>query len=164
MISRGQVSYKCAHDECIHQVYGFTSTEERHEHTKKHVKIWTRDLKPPVPEQPLPRVASLDYMNQSSPASLPRLSVPSILPSLSALGQSQPRDRRGSIPGYPTAAPELPSQRRGSIQMETDVDPMLPPMKRSRVGHSRLESIGELRLTREAELCLRCRVQGKPVS
>ncbi|EPE04681.1 zinc finger protein [Ophiostoma piceae UAMH 11346] len=41
---------------------------------------------------------------------------------------------------------------------DSDNDPLLPPLKRSRVGPSRLESIGELRLPREATSCLHCRV------
>jgi hypothetical protein len=53
-------------------------------------------------------------------------------------------------------------QSRGSV--DSEVDPLLPPLKRSRVGHSRLESIGELRLPRDSGPCLRCKVQAKPVS
>jgi len=50
----------------------------------------------------------------------------------------------------------------GSIN--SDVDPLLPPLKRSRVCRSRLESIDELKLPREAGPCLRCRISDAEVS
>lgn len=169
MISRRQVSFKCWNDECIHQIYGFLTAEDRDEHMKRHAKPPKRESGPPgnnvlpiaFSDQSQPRVFGADHLKQGSPAPLPRLSVPSTLPSLATM--SQPRDRRGSVPGYPPTN-EFPSQHRSSLQVEAEVDPMLPPLKRSRVGHSRLESIGELRLPRDTSPCLRCKVQAKPVS
>jgi hypothetical protein len=113
------------------------------------------------PDPPQPRVFGIDHLKQNSAAPLPRLSVPSAIPGLATM--NQPRDRRGSVPGY-APANEFPSQHRGSLPVESEVDPMLPPLKRSRVGHGRLESIGELRLPRDTGPCLRCKVQAKPVS
>ncbi|KAJ2984630.1 hypothetical protein NUW58_g5957 [Xylaria curta] len=167
MISRRQVSFKCWDDECIHQIYGFSTVEDRDEHMKRHSKPLKREPGPLVSnalpltfsDQSQSRVFGVDHLKQGPQAPLPRLSVPSALPGLATMNQSS--DRRGSIQGYlPTT--EFPSQHRGSLQVEADADPMLPPLKRSRVGHSRLESIGELRLPRDAEPCLRCKVQAKP--
>lgn len=169
LISRRQVSFKCWHDECIHQIYGFSTAEDREEHMKRHANPLKREQGPStssiIPltfaDSTQPRVFGAERLKQGSPAPLPRLSVPSTLPSLTTM--NQPRDRRGSVPGYPPAN-EFPSQHRNSLQVEPEVDPMLPPLKRSRVGHSRLESIGELRLPRDTGPCLRCKVQAKPVS
>ncbi|KAI1180489.1 hypothetical protein F4777DRAFT_585401 [Nemania sp. FL0916] len=167
LISRRQISFKCWDDECIHQIYGFSTTEDRDEHMKRHAKPAKRGSGPSgnnvlplaYSDQPQPRIFGTDHIKQGSPALLPRLTVPSALPGLAAI--SQPRDRRGSVTGYP-AANEFPAQHRGSLQAEAEVDPMLPPLKRSRVGHSRLESIGELRLPRDPGPCLRCKIQAKP--
>ncbi|KAJ8125683.1 hypothetical protein O1611_g7955 [Lasiodiplodia mahajangana] len=167
LISRRQVSFKCWNDECIHQIYGFSTAEDRDEHMKRHTKppkwepgLPTNNVLPlTFSDQPQPKVFGADHIKQSSPAPVPRLSMPSTLPSLAMM--NQPRDRRGSVPGFPPAN-EYPSQHRGSLQVEAEVDPMLPPLKRSRVGHSRLESIGELRLPRDAGPCLRCKIQAKP--
>ncbi|GAP90464.1 putative zinc finger protein [Rosellinia necatrix] len=166
LISRRQVSFKCWNDRCIHQIYGFSTAEERDEHMKRHIKPPKLESGPPVSnvlprtfsDQSQPRVFGADHLKQGSPAPLPHLSVPSALPGLGAL--SHPRDRRGSVPGYPSTNEY--AQHRGSLQIEAEVDPMLPPLKRSRVGHSRLESIGELRLPRDVAPCLRCKVQAKP--
>ncbi|KAI1826462.1 hypothetical protein F4861DRAFT_545987 [Xylaria intraflava] len=165
LITRRQVSFKCWDDQCIYQIYGFPKAEDRDEHMKRHAKPVKREPGPPVanmlplafPDQSQPRIFSADRLKRSSPVPLPRLSVPSALPGL----MNQSRDRRGSVPGYPSAT-DLPPQQRGSLQVEAEVDPMLPPLKRSRVGHSRLESIGELRLPRDTGPCLRCKVQAKP--
>lgn len=167
LISRRQVSLKCPNDQCIHQIYGFSTAEERNEHMKRHTKppnvepgpLVSNALPRAFTDQPQSRVFGVDHTKQGSPAPLLRLSVPSALPGLATIGQ--PRDRRSSVPGFPTAN-EYPSQHRSSLQVEAEVDPMLPPLKRSRVGHSRLESIGELRLPRDTGPCLRCKVQAKP--
>ncbi|KAI1351182.1 hypothetical protein F5Y01DRAFT_130613 [Xylaria sp. FL0043] len=167
MISRRQVSFKCWHEECIHQIYGFSTAEDRDEHMKRHAAPIKREPGPLVSnvlplsfsDSTQPRVFGADHLKQGSPAPLPRLSVPSALPGLATM--NQPRDRRGSVPGYPPVN-EYPSQHRNSLQVEAEVDPMLPPLKRSRMGHSRLESIGELRLPRDTGPCLRCKVQAKP--
>ncbi|RWA12734.1 hypothetical protein EKO27_g2352 [Xylaria grammica] len=161
LISRRQVSFKCWDDECIHQIYGFSTAEDRDEHMKRHANPRKREAGPPVSnmlplafsDQTQPRVFGTDHLKQGSPAPLPRLSVPSALPGLVTM--NQPRDRRGSVPGFPPAN-EYPSQHRNSLQVEAEVDPMLPPLKRSRVGHSRLESIGELRLRAILDLVFVC--------
>ncbi|KAI0165536.1 hypothetical protein GGR57DRAFT_125256 [Xylariaceae sp. FL1272] len=159
LVSRRQVSFKCWEEQCVHQVYGFSTIEDRDEHVKHHVRSLKRDSGqalgnlPPVPFTDQPQSRPIDTDN------LPRLSVPSSLPALITI--NQPKDRRSSIPGYPPAS-EYPAQPRGSVSIEPEADPLLPPLKRSRVGHSRLESIGELRLPRDTGPCLRCRVQAKP--
>jgi hypothetical protein len=58
--------------------------------------------------------------------------------------------------------PSLPTIRKSSGDSEGD--PLLPPLKRSRVGHSRLQSIGELQLLKDNEPCLRCRLANTSVS
>lgn len=167
LISRRQASFKCWDDRCMYYIYGFPNPEERDEHLKQHANPAKRDSGlsvgtiPPIvfPDQSSSRLFSTDHINRSSPATLPRLSVPPSLPPLATANQP-PRDRRESTIGYPFGN-ELPSQPRGS--MDSEPDSLLPPLKRSRVGHGRLESIGELRLPRDAGPCLRCKVQAKPV-
>ncbi|KAI0409076.1 hypothetical protein F4802DRAFT_311876 [Xylaria palmicola] len=164
-ISRHQVSLKCWYDGCIHQIYGFITAKRLDEHMEWHAKFLKREPGPPASnmlppsfsEQAQPRGFGSEHPPQDLPATYPRLSMPSTLPNLTMM--SQAGDRRGSIPGYPN---EFPLQHKHSMKSEAEVDPMLPPLKRSRVGHSRLESIGELRLTRETELCLRCKILDKP--
>ncbi|KAI1499665.1 hypothetical protein F5X99DRAFT_410852 [Biscogniauxia marginata] len=165
LISRRQVSFKCWDDRCVYYIYGFPNSEDRDEHLKQHAIPPKRDSGlsvgsiPPIvfPDQPAPRLFGADHMKQSSPTPLPRLSVPSSLPPLASVNQSI--DRRGSLVGYPYPN-EFPVQPRAS--MESDADPLLPPLKRSRAGHPKLESIGELRLPRDTGPCLRCKVQAKP--
>ncbi|KAI2621081.1 hypothetical protein GGR54DRAFT_87781 [Hypoxylon sp. NC1633] len=165
LISRRQASFKCWDDRCVYYIYGFSNLEERDEHLKQHAIPPKRDSGlsvgtiPPIvfPEQSSSRLFSADHISRSSPATLPRLSVPPSLPPL-ATG-NPPRDRRESTIGYPFGS-EIAAQPRGSVDSEPDS--LLPPLKRSRVGHGRLESIGELRLPRDAGPCLRCKVQAKP--
>ncbi|KAI1079453.1 hypothetical protein F5B20DRAFT_590617 [Whalleya microplaca] len=165
LISRRQASFKCWDDRCVNYIYGFHNAEERAEHLRQHVIPPKRDSGlsvgsiPPIvfPDQAASRLFSADHINRGSPAPLPRLSVPASLPPIAT--SSQPRERRESMLGY-ALANELPPQPRGS--MDSEADPLLPPLKRSRVGHSKLESIGELRLPRDAGPCLRCKVQAKP--
>ncbi|KAJ3579338.1 hypothetical protein NPX13_g1231 [Xylaria arbuscula] len=168
LISRRQVSFKCWHDECIHQIYGFSTAEDRDEHIKWHANPLKRSqrqstsgiMPPAFSLSTQPREFSADRPKQGSPTPLPRLLLASSsLPGSATM--NQPGDRRGSLPGYPPTH-EFPPHHRNSLQVEPEVDPMLPPLKRSRVGHSRLESIGELRLPRETGPCLRCKVQAKP--
>ncbi|XXG99062.1 Translation machinery-associated protein 22 [Hypoxylon texense] len=167
LISRRQASFKCWDDRCMYYIYGFPNPEERDEHLKQHTAPHApkRDSGlsvgtiPPIvfPDQASSRLFSTDHINRSSPATLPRLSVPPALPPLATA--NQPRDRRESTIGYPFAN-DLPAPSRGS--MDSEPDSLLPPLKRSRVGHGRLESIGELRLPRDTGPCLRCKVQAKP--
>ena len=166
LISRRQASFKCWDDRCLYYIYGFSNPEDRDEHTKQHASPPKRDSGlsvgtiPPItfPEQTSSRIFNTDHLNRSSPATLPRLSVPPSLPPLATA--NPPRDRRESTLGYPFAN-EWPPQPRGSV--DSGPGSLLPPLKRSRVGHGRLESIGELRLPRDAGPCLRCKVYAKPV-
>ncbi|KAI0172322.1 hypothetical protein GGR52DRAFT_549904 [Hypoxylon sp. FL1284] len=167
LISRRQASFRCWDDRCMYYIYGFPNPDERDEHLKQHTGSHApkRDSGlsvgtiPPIvfPDQVSSRLFSADLITRSSPATLPRLSVPPALPPLATA--NPPRDRRESTVGF-SFANELPTQPRGSIDSEPDS--LLPPLKRSRVGHGRLESIGELRLPRDAGPCLRCKVQAKP--
>ncbi|KAI1327461.1 hypothetical protein F5Y16DRAFT_410242 [Xylariaceae sp. FL0255] len=163
LISRRQASFKCWEDYCIHQIYGFTTIEDRDEHARQHARplkrgstYSTSDTLPLSFVDPSQsRLLNSNHHSQSSPAPLPYIAS---LPSLATI-----KDRRGSVPRFPLTN-DSPAQARNSISLsfESDADPMLPPLKRSRVGHSRLESIGELRLPRDTGLCLRCKVQSKP--
>ncbi|KAI1634325.1 hypothetical protein F4809DRAFT_651917 [Biscogniauxia mediterranea] len=165
LISRRQVSFKCWDDRCVYYIYGFPNSEDRDEHLKQHAIPPKRDSGlsigsiPPIvfPDQPASRLFNPDHIRQNSPAPLPRLSVPSSLPPLATV--NPPIDRRGSLVGF-TYPNEFPAQPRASL--ESDTDPLLPPLKRSRAGHPKLESIGELRLPRDTGPCLRCKVQAKP--
>lgn len=167
LISRRQASFKCWDDRCVYYIYGFSNPEERDEHLKQHTISIKRDSGlsvgtiPPIifSDQSSSRLFSSDHINRSSPATLPRLSVPPSLPPL-ANATHPPRDRRESAIVFNFGS-ELPPQPRRSIDSEPDS--LLPPLKRSRVGHGRLESIGELRLPRDTGPCLRCKVQSKPV-
>ncbi|KAI5865021.1 hypothetical protein GGS23DRAFT_404829 [Durotheca rogersii] len=165
LISRRQSSFKCWDDRCAYYVYGFSNPEERDEHLKQHVLPLKRDSGlsvgsiPPIvfAEQPSSRLFGPDHIGRGSPAPLPRLSVPPSLPPL--VTANPPRDRRESTLAFSFSG-EAPTQSRGS--MDSEPDSLLPPLKRSRVGHSRLESIGELRLPRDTGPCLRCKVYAKP--
>ncbi|KAI0197759.1 hypothetical protein F4808DRAFT_289193 [Astrocystis sublimbata] len=163
-----QVSFKCGDDDCIHQIYGFARALDRDEHMAQHTTPPKRNSgslvnsawPPALLDQPNPRALVANHLSTqaSAAAPLPRLSVSSILPSLPMM--SQAKDRRGSVPGYVPTAEFLP-QHRGSLQVEPEVDPLLPPLRRSRVSHSRLQSIGELRLPRDTGPCLPCRIHNK---
>ncbi|KAI1812744.1 hypothetical protein GGS20DRAFT_587171 [Poronia punctata] len=159
LISQGQASFKCEHDQCVHHVYGFATAEERRAHMERHDTSSRRALEPSISDTP--RAIGGDYVNRGSPAPLPRISAPTVLPTLSTIGQVQGMDRRGSAPNFSVNVNDFPLQQRASAQTESEVDPMLPPLKRSRTGHSRLQSIDELRLYPGMQQCLRCRVQGK---
>src|SRR5262249_38668656 len=108
-------------------------------------------------DHPDSRIFGMDYSRQSS-VHLPKPNASGHLAPLTIAGQS--RDRRDSMLSYSFAS-DYPGPGRGSI--DSEVDPLLPPLKRSRMGQSRLESIGELRLLRGVGSCLRCRALGKPV-
>ncbi|ORY66348.1 uncharacterized protein BCR38DRAFT_429963 [Pseudomassariella vexata] len=167
LISRNQASFKCWDDHCLYYIYGFSHAEDREHHLREHglpVKTDSGLSVGSVPPMHYPKQSTSSRLynpeqriNQSSPVALPRLSAPSTLPPL--VSASQSRDRREPMLAY-SFVNEFPGQPRGSV--ESEVDPLLPPLKRSRVGHSRLESIGELRLPRDTGPCLRCKVQAKP--
>lgn len=172
LISRNQASFKCWDDHCVYYIYGFPNSEDREQHLKEHGTLVKRDsglslgsAQPIVfSEQATPRYSGPEHSQRSPPVPLPRLAVPSTLPPLATtVNVSQPREgRRDSLLGYSFVNELPPGQPRGSV--DSEVDPLLPPLKRSRVGHGRLESIGELRLPRETGPCLRCKVQAKPVT
>ncbi|KAF3762286.1 hypothetical protein M406DRAFT_235664, partial [Cryphonectria parasitica EP155] len=157
--------FKCWDDQCLHYIYGFSSQEERDNHVKEHAVLLKRDSglsisdTPTLVTQEQPphrRDYSNDYSKRSPPLYLPRPTGSAQLTNSHAQGLS--RDHRDSLKSYSLAAEPSPPKRnlRGSV--DSEVDPLLPPLKRSRVGQSRLESIGELRLLREAGSCLRCRI------
>lgn len=165
LISRNQASLKCWDDRCHHYIYGFSNPDDRDRHLKQHRPparvdsgISVGSVVPIVfPDPAATRHFASEHVHRSSPASLPRLTVPSTLPSLTTAIQA--RDRRDPLSTY-SFLTESPSQPRSSV--DSELDPLLPPLKRSRVSHGRLESIGELRLPRESGPCLRCKVQAKP--
>jgi hypothetical protein len=174
LISRGQTSFKCYDGGCIYYLYGFSNPEDRDEHVKSHAgpPLPRRDLAPsrasvvsgPFLDPTTSRALNPEpALQQVSPASsLPRLSMShTSLPPLAPVNQGS--ERRDSLAPY-SAVSDLISQQghRGSV--DSDVDPLLPPLKRSRVGHSRLQSIGELQLPRDrdARPCLRCKILSHP--
>lgn len=159
-------SLKCWDERCLHYIYGFSNHEDREHHFREHGVRLKRDsglsigsAAPVVfPEQATTRIFNAEPARHSAPVSLPRLSVPPTLAPLAPVGPLRER-RDGSI-AFPFPS-DYAIQHRGSV--DSELDPLLPPLKRSRVGHSRLESIGELRLPRDTGPCLRCKVQAKPV-
>ncbi|KAK8137819.1 hypothetical protein PG984_001199 [Apiospora sp. TS-2023a] len=163
VVSKSQAPFKCWDERCLYYIYGFANFEDRDQHMREHALSSKRDSGLSVnsvphvvfPEQATARLFSADRLKANSMVPLPRLSVPSNLAPLAPV--SQGRERR-DLPVTYAFGNDMPLQHRGSIDSEID----LPPLKRSRVSHGRLESIGELRLPRDAGPCLRCKVQAKP--
>jgi hypothetical protein len=165
---RHQHSYKCWDDKCLHYIYGYCHSDDRDRHAREHVLPTKRDSalslggSPPLLFSDQTgagyRNYSVDYSKQASPLYLPRPSSGVQLAPL-ATG-SHPRDQRETLRAY-SFVPEHVGGPRGSV--DSEVDPLLPPLKRSRGGQPRLESIGELKLVRDAGLCLRCKVESKRV-
>lgn len=169
-----QHSYKCPNERCLHYIYGFPAQDDRDHHAKEHIPPVKRDSALSVGENlsfftdPSHQRPSLSFQGfppkQVSPAYLPPPGSAAAL-QLAPIGadsrSTAARDHREPMRLF-SAAPEYFGQTRPSD--EAEVDPLLPPLKRSRVGPSRLESIEELRLNREVDLCLRCRVLQIPVS
>jgi hypothetical protein len=151
----------------MHYIYGYPHRDDRDQHSKEHVIPRKRDSAlsvggtPPLMFAEHPnRSYGAEYNKQtSSPLYLPRPTANLQLAPLAT--SSQGKDHRDSLRSYSFVS-EYPAGPRGSV--DSEVDPLLPPLKRSRVGQSRLESIGELRLLRDIGPCLRCRVMQKPVS
>ncbi|KAK4197042.1 hypothetical protein QBC40DRAFT_108759 [Triangularia verruculosa] len=174
---RNHHSYKCWDERCMHYIYGYPLHDDRDQHSREHVSFQKRDSglsvsgTPPLvfPEKPN-RNYSADFNSsnsgnsnsnsnkQPSPLYLPRPGPNIQLAPIATNSQSQAKDHRESLRSY-SFVPEYPAGPRGSV--DSEVDPLLPPLKRSRVGQSRLESIGELRLLREVGPCLRCKVLKK---
>lgn len=161
-------SHRCWNDRCMHYIYGFATQADRDTHMRTHSsEFLKRDSglslgnTPPLVAQQLPH-AHHAAVELPRPAKLPRPAVPSHYPSLTV--QTQPRDRPGSSGSFGLANPAKAGARGGRGEsVDSDVDPLLPPIKRTRVGHSRLQSIGELQLLRDNEPCLRCKVSHKAV-
>lgn len=161
-------SHKCWNDRCMHYIYGFATQSDRDTHMRTHnSEFLKRDSglslgnSPPLaPQQP-------PTMHQSAaelpkPIKLPRPGMASNYPSLTV--QTQTRDRPGSSGSFGSSNPAKTMARGGRGESsDSDADPLLPPIKRTRVGHSRLQSIGELQLLRDNEPCLRCKVSHKAV-
>ncbi|KAH7326693.1 hypothetical protein B0I35DRAFT_475313 [Stachybotrys elegans] len=167
-------SYRCSNEKCLHFVYGFADRKERDEHAKLHGPTTKKEQDDSVthgPKAPLSHIPELSSSQPelpgphplsqlprpTPPAQIPRPAVLSSLPPLSL--PPQQRERRDPFTTAYTFAGARAGASRGSI--DSEVDPLLPPLKRSRVGRPRLESIGELRLFRDNDPCLRCRTANK---
>ncbi|KAK2014016.1 zinc finger protein [Colletotrichum eremochloae] len=162
--SRPPSSFKCWDERCIHFIYGFYNKDDRDSHAREHNVHAHRDSgmsvgnTPPLPfpEHTIPRPWGSDAGKQPLALQLPKLSSGT---QLAPLATNQPRDRRDTLQSYSMVS-EHSGPGRGSV--DSEVDPLLPPLKRSRVGQSRLQSIGELRLLQDSGPCLRCRVKKQP--
>jgi hypothetical protein len=165
-------SHRCWNDHCMHYIYGFATQADRDNHMRSHVGTFSKrdsglsvGSTPPMAPQRLPhtQIAPIDLTKQPVPVRLPRPAVSSGYQSL--IPTAQARDRPvSSSSGY-----ALSNQMRGVTRAaggeaaESDIDSHLPPIKRARVGHSRLQSIGELQLLRDNDPCLRCKASHKAV-
>lgn len=162
---RNSRSHKCWDDRCLHYIYGFPNQEERDHHVKEHSALSKRDSglslgrTTPVAFQDQStrhHDHSSDYSKPSPPLYLPRPTGSVQLAKPPAAGLT--RDHKDSLRSYSLAPEPSGLKRDVRSSIDSEVDPLLPPLKRSRVGQSRLESIGELRLLRDDGSCLRCRV------
>ncbi|WYZ42945.1 hypothetical protein EsH8_VI_000644 [Colletotrichum jinshuiense] len=162
--SRSASSFKCGDERCIHYIYGFYNKDDRDNHVREHTIHNHRDsgmsvgnTPLPFPEYPASRPWGSEVGKQPLSLQLPRPSTSTQLAPLTTT--SQPRDRRDTLQSYSFVG-EHSGPGRGSV--DSEVDPLLPPLKRSRVGQSRLQSIGELRLLQDSGPCLRCMVTKQP--
>ena len=166
--SSSSSSYKCWDERCAHYIYGFRDRIDRDKHVRVHSaasktnpstfrdSAQSYNSTHPHQQNGFHSTLQLEAPKPYTPR-LPRLTVPSDLPPLSASLQSA-RDRKQSR--TPLLFSARPS-RRNSV--ESDIEPQLPPLKRPRTGQphaaqTRLESIEELHLLRERNPCLRCRI------
>ncbi|KAK1688193.1 zinc finger protein [Colletotrichum godetiae] len=162
--SRSTSSFKCWDERCIHYIYGFHNKDERDNHAREHTLHPHRDSgmsvgnTPPIsfPEYQTLRPWGPETGKQPLALQLPK---PSPSTQLAPLTTSQPKERRDTLQSYSLVS-EYSAPGRGSV--DSEVDPLLPPLKRSRVGQSRLQSIGELRLLQDSGPCLRCMVTKQP--
>lgn len=184
-------SYKCSDVRCAHYIYGFETIHHRDNHIHTQVVAVKRDSglsmgnsptviapRHNVAIQPLTIPESSQHttiLTTTRRASLPPhpspLTITTTQHQSPQIGQSQhqaqptpsstlTRERRGS--SVSSSFPQSHSiARKGST--DSDVDPLLPPLKRSRVGHSRLQSIGELQLLKDDDACIRCRLANRQV-
>ncbi|KAH7031602.1 uncharacterized protein B0I36DRAFT_243411 [Microdochium trichocladiopsis] len=168
-ISRRQASFKCWREDCSHYIYGFRTAEEREDHFQQHHASSSLRSGGATSGHAATTSASRADARSSHPVTAssigsrelvaPGTSSTSALPPIVTSVSNREPARRTSVIGLPPP-PDFPAQSPATA--ESAVDPLLPPLKRSRVGHSRLESIGELRLPREHGTCLRCKVYAKP--
>jgi len=166
---RDSSSHKCWDSRCIHYIYGFHSRDDRDYHAREHPFPTKREGNLSFgssPALPFPEFSSRpyggDHSRQSSTYQLPKPLASTQLPPLGIGTQS--KDPKDTMPtfSFPGEAPSTSSrQQRGSI--DSEVDPLLPPLKLSRVGKSRLQSIGELKLLKDVGPCLRCMVLNREV-
>ncbi|OBR05129.1 Zinc finger protein [Colletotrichum higginsianum IMI 349063] len=163
--SRSASSFKCWDERCIHYIYGFYNKDDRDSHSREHTVHAHRDSglsvgnTPPLPfpDHTTARPWVSDVGKQPRALQLPKPSIGAQLAPLATASQS--RDRSDPLQSY-TMASEHSGPGRGSV--DSEVDPLLPPLKRSRVGQSRLQSIGELRLLQDSGPCLRCIATRQP--
>ncbi|KAJ1333030.1 PR domain zinc finger protein 5 [Microdochium nivale] len=170
LVSRRQASLKCWKDDCLHYIYGFGTADERDDHARQYHGITSQraverphghaaatavGFAPPRPSLSEPFIGPAPRGMASHGTS----SISALPPIVTSIAGREPRRQTSMIGLPPPPPPDFPAQ--SPVNAETEVDPLLPPLKRSRVGHSRLESIGELRLHREQGPCLRCRVYHK---
>lgn len=160
-------TFRCGDERCIHYIYGLPSQFDRDYHARTHSGQYSkRDSGLSVTTPPLTASKPLHAIPSSAetvrPVHQPRIPRPGSASHQPALSlQTQPRERRGSSVGF-SVPNSRPVTRGGSS--DSEYEPVLPPLKRSRVGHSRLQSIGELQLLRDNDPCLRCKVSHKAVS
>ncbi|KAG6026851.1 hypothetical protein E4U41_001153 [Claviceps citrina] len=161
-------SFKCWDEQCAHYVYGLASQQERDAHGTLHQRLAKRDsvisleTSPTtvMTTHPFPLVDHSQAWRRLPPAQTAGLGASSQLPPISPQVTARERDEvTTNYTGCGSAGPR--GLRRNSIDVE--VEPLLPPLKRSRLGQPRLESIGELRLFRETDPCLRCRIDKRQV-
>ncbi|TDZ21982.1 Zinc finger protein RME1 [Colletotrichum orbiculare MAFF 240422] len=163
--SRSALSFKCWDERCIHYIYGFFRKEDRDGHVREHSVHIHRDSgmsvgnTPPLPfaDYPTSRPWGSETGRPSLSVQLPKPATDAQLAPIATSSLS--RDRRDPLQSYSLSG-EHTGLGRGSV--DSEIDPLLPPLKRSRVGQSRLQSIGELRLLQDSGPCLRCIVTKQP--
>lgn len=145
-------SYKCPDENCLHYIYGFLHREDRDLHARAHSAQAKRDSGLSLGCTPPPPTSSFSRNQLPPPVGTAGLQLPPPPPSRAG----EAKEHRGTLRSYSLISDHA-SHPPARNTAEAETDPMLPPLKRSRVGPYRLESIGELRLLRGAESCLRCK-------
>ncbi|KAF7560987.1 hypothetical protein G7046_g3164 [Stylonectria norvegica] len=148
---------RCWDDQCVHYIYGFPTLldQETHVHSYPSVRNPHHSVAnvPPVPIEHLPAQPNAP----TPPRQMPLVQRPPIvttnLPSLPLPTPSTGRRDSEANFTFPEIRPGPPLS-----YVDTDLDVQLPPLNTSRVGHDRLQSIGELQLLRNKDPCLRCRI------
>jgi hypothetical protein len=165
-----RASFKCVYEQCVHYIYGFSTQLERDNHLRSHSKNSTSDSELTMRAEGSSNTSELlgkgggllprDRLPPiHPPATLVTANLPPLpFPTPSTASTATRRDH-GSSFSFSEPKPVLPRSNE-----ETTADPQLPPLKRARVGHDRLKSIGELKLIRNNDPCLRCRASNRPVS